>query len=128
MCARRFLMAVFVLTLLIVAAGFAIYQWGGNVLLKSATPKGHFEMAEAGGGPDYAQGSSWIARPGLPDNPSLWLPDGFTGGPAGGAAVFYIHPTTYLERDRWNASLHPGGDSEFRTRLFVQSQASAFNA
>jgi hypothetical protein len=40
--------------------------------------------------------------------------------------VFYIHPTTYLERDRWNAPLDPGGDTEFRTRLFVQSQASAF--
>ena len=42
-------------------------------------------------------------------------------------AVFYIHPTTYLERDRWNAPLHADGDTEFRTRLFVQSQASAFN-
>jgi hypothetical protein len=43
------------------------------------------------------------------------------------AAVFYIHPTTYLRTDRWNAPLHAGGDTAFRTRLFVQSQASAFN-
>jgi hypothetical protein len=43
------------------------------------------------------------------------------------AAVFYIHPTTYLSTDRWNAPLAVGGDTEFRTRLFVQSQASAFN-
>ena len=39
----------------------------------------------------------------------------------------YVHPTTYLDRDRWNAPLLPGGETEFRTRLFVQSQASAFN-
>ncbi len=51
-----------------------------------------------------------------------------TPAPDGGAAVFYIHPTTYLDRDRWNAPLEPGGDTEFRTRLFVQSQASAFTA
>lgn len=42
------------------------------------------------------------------------------------ARVFYVHPTTYLERKRWNAPLLPGGQTEFRTRLFVQSQASAF--
>src|SRR5438067_5086242 len=128
MCARRFLMAIFVVTFLAVAAAFAIYQWGGNVLLKEATPKGHFEATKAGGGPDYAQPSSWVARPGLPNDPSLWLPDGLTGGPNGGAAIFYIHPTTYLERDRWNAPLQPGGDTEFRTRLFVQSQARAFHS
>jgi hypothetical protein len=128
MCARRFLTVIFVLTLIAVAAAVALFQWGGNVLLREATPKGHFVAAEAGGGPDYTQDSSWIARPGIADNPSLWLPDGLTGSTSGGAAVLYIHPTTYLQRDRWNAPLQPGGDSEFRTRLFVQSQASAFNA
>jgi hypothetical protein len=51
-----------------------------------------------------------------------------TAAPVRNAAVFYIHPTTYLERDRWNAPLDAGGDTEFRTRLFVQSQASAFTA
>jgi hypothetical protein len=121
-------MGVFVLTLLVVAASFAFFQWGGNVLLRQATPVGHFEAAKAGGGPDYSKVSSWVARPGLRDDPSLWLPDGMTPAPKRGAAVFYIHPTTYLERDRWNAPLDSGGDTEFRTRLFVQSQATAFNA
>ena len=127
MCARRLLLIIFWLTLLVVGGGFAIYQWGGNVLLKQATPKGHFEAAEAGSGPDYTQASSWIARPDLPTNPAGWLPEGAESGGAG-AAVFYIHPTTYLLRDRWNAPRLPGGDTEFRTRLFVQSKASAFNA
>ena len=127
MCARRFLGFVFVLTLLVVAGAFAIYQWGGNVLLKSATPQGHFEAAAAGSGPDYSELSNWIARPGATDDPSKWLPDAIAVE-AGPAAVFYIHPTTYLERDRWNASLLPGGQSEFRTRLFTQSQASTFTS
>ncbi len=129
MCARRFLTAIFVLTLLIVAAGFAIYQWGGNVLLSSATPTGHFQAAEAGGAPDYSELSSWIARPGIASDPSQWRPDNEARVDpiAIDARVFYVHPTTYLERDRWNAPLLPAGQTEFRTRLFVQSQASVFN-
>ena len=126
MCARRFLLAVVILTLLIVAGAFAIFEFGGNVLLKQATPKGHFEAAEAGGGPDYAKADSWVARPGITDDPSSWMPAGVAarGGPT---AIFYIHPTTYLKDDRWNAPLDLAGDAEFRRRLFVQSQASAFN-
>ena len=111
MCARQFLMVIFVLTLIVVAGAFAFFQWGGDVLLKSATPTGHFEAAAAGGGPDYSKPSSWVARPGLPNDPSLWLPDGMTPAATGGAAVFYIHPTTYLDRDRWNAPLDAGGDT-----------------
>jgi hypothetical protein len=139
MCARRFLIAIFVLTLLVVAGAFAIYQWGGQILLRSATPKGHFQAAEAGGGPDYALDASWIARPGISDNPGEWVPDKYSGIPAGQPdldlgdtpppqriATFYIHPTTYLERDRWNASLDDKS-SQDRAALFVRSQASAFN-
>jgi hypothetical protein len=127
MCARRFLMVVFVLTLLIVAGAFAIFQYGDRLLIRSAIPRGHFEAAKAGGAPDYGQASSWIARPGLPEDPAEWLPEGFAATTADNAAIFYIHPTTYLETDRWNAPLEPGADTEYRTRLFVQSQASAFN-
>ena len=126
MCARRFLIVIFLLTLIVIAGAFAIYQWGGSVLLKEATPKGHFKAAEAGGRPDYTQPSSWVARPGLPNDPALWLPDGVPQS-RGDAAVFFIHPTTYLRNDRWNAPLDAGGEAAFRTRLFVQSQASAFN-
>ena len=120
-------MAIFVLTLIVVAGAFAIFQWGGNVLLKEATPKGHFEAAQAGGGPDYSKPSSWVVRPGMANDPAEWLPDGVAQGTVGKAAIFYIHPTTYLESDRWNAPLQAGGDTAFRTTLFVQSQASAFN-
>jgi hypothetical protein len=128
MCARRFLAAIFVLILLLIAGAFAIFQFGERVLLKSAVPHGHFQVAAAGGGPDYTSARSWIARPGLSGDPSRWLPVGTPADSAGDAAIFYIHPTTYLERDRWNAPLEPGGDTEFRTELFIRSQASAFNA
>ena len=132
MCARRFLFVIFFLTLLVVAAAFAIFQFGGNVLLRSATPTGHFEAAKAGSGPDYGGNDSWLSRPGVfwPDDPTQWKPTGVPLPETGDrpAALFYIHPTTYLERDRWNAPLRIGGGyTDFRTSLFLQSQASAFN-
>jgi len=44
------------------------------------------------------------------------------------AAVFYVHPTTYLERDRWNAPLSGNRDSDSRVEMFVRSQASALTS
>ncbi|MFL6114635.1 MAG: DUF3089 domain-containing protein, partial [Catenulispora sp.] len=121
-------MAVFVLTLLAVAAAFAFFQWGGRVLIAQAVPRGHFQAAAAGSTPDYRQPGAWITGPGQSANLAQWTPvNGRIADPiAIDARLFYVHPTTYLERDRWNAQLIVGGDTEFRTRLFVQSQASAF--
>ena len=131
MCARRFLIFVFILILLFVAGAFAIFQFGQQVLIKHATPKGHFQAPAPRTGPDYARVESWLSRPDLaqPDDPADWKPAGtppLRSFPQP-AAIFYIHPTTYLERDRWNAPLSGHRESEYRDRLFVQSQASAFN-
>lgn len=130
MCARRFLFVIVILTLLAVGGAVAMFQFGDRVLLKSATPKGPFEAAEAGTGPDYAKLDAWISHPDIvgPD-PSRWQPEQEVPYDLKqNVQAFYIHPTTYLARDRWNAPLEPGGDAEFRTRLFVQSQASTFFA
>ena len=128
MCARRFLFLIFWLTLLGVAGAFAIYQYGGSTLTRMATPKGHFAPPPPQSGPDYALASSWLAKPGNDDSPAAWVPEGVVTTKAESpAATFFIHPTTYLERDRWNAALDPGGDASYRARLFVQSQASVFN-
>lgn len=127
MCARRFLGFILFLTLLVVAGAFAIYQWGSNVLVRQATPEGHFEATAAGDEPDYAQPGNWLAKPGLADNLSIWLPPGAAAAPTPGqAAVFYIHPTTYLDRTQWNAPIDSDSGTRLRTRLIVQSQASAF--
>ncbi len=126
MWARRFLILITILTLIVVAGAFAIYQFGGSVLLRNATPKGHFEAPATASGPDYSKADAWIARPDIPHNAAGWLPDGVTRSAPGKAAVFYIHPTTYLRTDRWNAPLYEP-DSGSRDQLFVQSQASAFS-
>ena len=132
MCARRFLLIVVVLTLLVVAGAFAIYQWGGSMLLRSATPKGAFQAPPPQSGPAYSLAASWIARPDMAEaeNPALWRPESVpppTSRPKR-VAAFYVHPTTYLRRDRWNAPLSGAAESDARAELFVRSQASAFNS
>lgn len=131
MCARRFLFIVTILTLIVVAVAFAIFRWGGDVLLKQATPRGHFEAPAPSSGPDYSRLENWVARPELDPamNSSLWRPSNWPPSTlqTRHAAAFYVHPTTYLERDRWNAPLRLSGHTDSRTRLFLQSQASAFS-
>jgi hypothetical protein len=127
MCARRFLLFIFWMILIFVAGAFAIHQYGGSLLTRGVTPQGHFATPPTRLGPDYRADASWLVRPGLSSGPSQWRPDGVAAEPASRrATVFYIHPTTYLERDKWNAAFDEGGDTAFRDRLFVQSQASAF--
>ena len=134
MCARRFLTLIFVLILIAVVGAFALFQLGNQVLVRQATPVGHYQEPPKSRGPDYSQLASWIARPEIRDNPSHWRPETYVGGqdrylgyppPPVRMAAFYIHPTTYLERDQWNG---PVDDPQSRDRaeLFVRSQASAF--
>lgn len=128
MCARRFLMLIFILTLLFVGGAFALYQWGDQVLVRMATPSGHYLEPPKSSAPDYASDSAWLAKPGLAADPSRWLPEGAVAtGAANSAATFYVHPTTYLERDRWNAPLEVAGEPARRAEVFVETQASPFN-
>lgn len=129
MCVRRFLIFVFILILLFVVGAFAIFQFGQQVLIKQATPQGHFEAPEPSSIPDYTKAENWIARGDFAEDSSRWSPsnDGRIEPGTMDTRVFYIHPTTYLERDAWNAPIRPDAQTESRTQLFVQSQASAFN-
>ena len=134
MCVRRFLALIFILTLIFVGGAFALYQWGGNVLLKGATPQGHFVAPQPASSPDYEKDEAWIARPSLPNDPSRWHPKQYSDGtnylgnlpPPRKSAAFYIHPTTYLANDRWNGPLDDK-QSRDRADLFVRTQASAFS-
>jgi hypothetical protein len=80
------------------------------------------------GGNDPAM---WIARPDIAqDNPALWKPADVKDAPvAQKAAIFFIHPTSYITTfgKQWNMALDDR-ESLTTARRFVQGQASAFNA
>jgi hypothetical protein len=126
MLARRFLWLVAGVTVLVMlgAIGYRLFE---QQLMKLAlVPTVQFEGAPSARVAAYAGKAMWIARPDMAGNPSLWTPPGVTRAGPGEAEIFFIHPTSFLERSRWNAPLDDK-ESQWRARLFVQSQASAFN-
>jgi hypothetical protein len=126
MLARRFLWVVAGLIVLVLA-GAVVYRLYGNELMRwTMVPGKAFEGGPAQARGAYDRADMWIARPDIPENPALWTPPGVARSGKTDAAVFFIHPTSFLEKSQWNAPLdHP--DSQWRARLFVRSQASAFN-
>ncbi|MES2753028.1 MAG: DUF3089 domain-containing protein [Pseudomonadota bacterium] len=126
--ARKFLYVVAVLIVFAIAAAFAYRMFGNDLLRWSLTPSAQFEALPPPAPNAYADAKMWIARPDKPGNPALWLPDSVTK-PAkpGAAAVFFIHPTSYLDKSRWNAPLDDA-DANARAALFLRGQASAFSA
>jgi len=127
MLARRFLWVVAGLILLVLI-GLLVFRLFGNQLLRfTMVPTVAFENAPPAAPNAYARADMWLARPGLRDDPSLWIPPGIArpSAPAR-ASIFFIHPTSYLEKGHWNAPLDDQ-ESQRLARLFVRSEASAFN-
>jgi hypothetical protein len=130
MPARRFLWVVAGLVFVVLAAALAYRAFENQLFKYTMVPTVAFEEVAEAKTPelDYADIGLWIARPDRADNPASWTPAGFTPSPPPDkpAAIFFIHPTSFLEKSRWNAAIdHP--DSQQRARLFVRHQASAFN-
>lgn len=126
MPARRFLyiIAGIIILLLVAGIGWSLFQ---DRLMRAAfVPGVAFAPPADATAPDYAEPAAWLSRPGLANDPSHWVPPGATASTRPAVAIFYVPPTTYLGRDRWNAPLDDR-DANDRLRLFAASQASIFN-
>ena len=125
--ARKFLYVVAVLIVFAIGARLA-YQFYGNQMMRWAmTPAAAFEAQPAPAADAYADPKLWLARPDKPGNAALWLPPGVAATKPGAAAIFFVHPTSYLDKSHWNAPLDDA-DANGRAALFLQGQASAFSA
>ncbi|TRW13974.1 DUF3089 domain-containing protein [Glacieibacterium frigidum] len=126
MLARRFLYIVAAVIVLVIAGAFAWALFGNQLLRAALVPTVEFAASPQDDRPDYAQVTGWDAHPDIPNNPARWTPAGYKPAPKPLAAVFFITPTAYLGRDRWNM---PFGDSATNTRLalYLQGQASTLN-
>lgn len=126
--ARKFLYVIAGLTVLVIAAMLALRLWSSQLSEIAFVPDAAFTpqpKAETGA---YAGYDRWIARPGTgADDPAMWRPEGFAeDGDALAVPVFFVHPTSYFEKARWNA---PESDAKSRqlAELFVRGMASPFN-
>ena len=126
MLARRFLYAIAALIVLLLALGIGWSLFQDRLLRAYFVPSAPFTAPTDASAPDYTKASAWAARPGLPGDPSHWTPPGIQPATILPAAVFYVPPTTFLDRTRWNAPLDDA-QANYRLGLFIRSQASAFN-
>jgi hypothetical protein len=126
--ARKFLYLVAALVVLALVGLFALRLAGDSLTKIAFVPSAAFVEQDSLAANAYADPAMWLSRPGMAaSDPVLWRP---TGAPASGAAVpafavFFIHPTSYLESARWNAALDDG-QSQARARLFLRGMASPF--
>ena len=126
MLARRFLWVVAGLVVLVLIALILFRLYGTEFMRMTMVPGAGFKDGPPPAARAYDRAGMWIARPDLKDNPALWTPAGVTREARPKAAVFFIHPTSYLEKSTWNGPIDHE-ESQWRARLFVRSQASAFN-
>jgi len=125
--ARKFLYVMAGFVMLALAGLFAYRIWGVDLMRMAMTPSESFQAQRALAAKAYERPSMWLARPDLPTDPARWVPAGYQPIARGkGAAVFFIHPTSYLNRAHWNAPLDDA-EANDRAALFLRGQASAFN-
>lgn len=126
--ARKFLYVVAALIVLVLAVLLALRIWADDFTEMAFVPKSEFTPQAPLADSAYAPMEMWIARPGIgAGDPAQWRPAGLEeNADALGAAVFFIHPTSYLEKDRWNAPLTDKTSRE-RAELFTRAMASPFN-
>lgn len=81
----------------------------------------------------YQDPSLWYSRPGMGTNdPASWKPSNADESKSGDGlnfAVFFVHPTSYLNRAAWNAPMGENADAEAEriARTYIRGMASPFN-
>ncbi|MEJ5978606.1 DUF3089 domain-containing protein [Novosphingobium sp. PS1R-30] len=127
--ARKFLYIMAALVVLLIGGAVALVLWSDSLTKLAFVPTAKFTPQAALAANVYDDPKMWIARPGLgAQDPSRWLPpEQKPDAQPLPAAVFFIHPTSYLEKTHWNA---PFDDADARdlADTFVRGMASPFNA
>ena len=140
--AKKFLYFVAICIVLVLAALIALRFWSDEIAAVALVPTTEFVEQEPLELNAYQDPAMWYSRPGIGvSDPARWQPayvEDASAEPATDAAdepaedtpkfaVFFIHPTSYLSRDNWNA---PIGEEEAEriAGIYVRGMASPFNA
>lgn len=136
--ARKFLYLVAFCIVLVIAGGFLLALFPAQLTKWASVPSVAFAPVKPLEANAYESPALWYSRPGIGvKDPARWQP-AYAGGaaqpapapPAKPFAVFFVHPTSYVNRASWNAPLENGGDAEAEriARIFLRGMASPFNA
>jgi Protein of unknown function (DUF3089) len=150
--ARKFLYFIAISIALVFGVFIALRLFSLELSQTAFVPTTAFEEQAAATPNAYADPAMWFVRPGLAENPAAWLPAELRpdakppGGPMAAqaaepapapaaealpplppAAIFFVHPTSYMDRAKWNAPLDDR-DANHRTDIYLRGLASAFNA
>ena len=124
--ARKFLYFIAFCIIIFIGGRLALAFYPEQLTRLSFTPGGKFEAQPALPANAYAQPDLWFARPGMSgNNPVQWLPQGAAAAAPVDAAVFFVHPTSYLKKDHWNAPLDDP-DARRIGAMMVRANASVF--
>lgn len=125
--AAKFLLVIAAVIILILIGGI-IYTTNQMTMLRLAFVPSHpIAEEEATPAPDYAADTAWASLPGKTST-AIMLPEGIMQtAQVPEVDVFYIHPTTYLNKSSWNAPFDGDADAMRRLSNFaLRYQASAF--
>lgn len=127
--ARKFLYLVAAIIMLVIAGGFAVRIYEKELTEFAFVPTAKFEKQAALSTNVYDDPQMWFARGKVgPENPVRWQPEGAPSIEVpGSAAIFFIHPTSFLAKDHWNAPLDDS-ESQARARIFLRGLATPFTA
>ena len=125
--ARKFLYLFAGAILLVIAAAFIYRIWGDRLLAFAMVPSAPFTALAPRSAADYADTKLWFQHGSTHDLP---LPRGAAPSPArpaqNQAAIFFVHPTSYINRAAWNA---PDGDAgaEDIAHQYIATEANIFD-
>lgn len=132
---RKFLYFVAAIVILVIVGGFALSIWSSELTRMAMVPRAEFVEQQPLDQNAYLDPDMWYSRPGIgTDDPARWQPA--TRGaqrtqppvpnPGQNFAVFFIHPTSFIDRTQWNAPLDDQ-ESQRIARLYLRGMASPFN-
>ncbi|MBE5073513.1 DUF3089 domain-containing protein [Erythrobacteraceae bacterium E2-1 Yellow Sea] len=134
--ARKFLYIIAGLIVLVIAGMLVLRIWSKELAALAFVPSTEFVEQKPMDTNAYQDPAMWFSRPGIGlEDPARWQP-AYSGdersqtvsadATSAPFAVFFVHPTSYLERTQWNA---PIGDAESDrvTQIYLRGMASPFN-
>lgn len=129
--ARKFLYLVAAIITLVLAAGVAWQLWPVQIVRLAFEPSVAFKPLLARSADNYRDAALWLARPDIAESPSKWTPNELVDAAAipgskaeSQAAIFYVHPTSFLDRRAWNAPVDDASANDMAANQ-VRGQASA---